>query len=120
MKDRIVRNEFYVGRLFHHEKEQERWLEAKIIGERYKAGEYYDSRSWTVTKFSVRAFKLDAERYSASKARAIFKVTKAAKKLQKRGYELQVIRVRVVHEHLQVGENANALIQLAMLAPDEE
>ena len=118
MQDRVVREEFYIGRLYHREKDKQRWLSAEVTGERYKDGQWYDKREWHWTAHSHRAHRFPTEDYSAGKARAIFKVTKEYKYYVKRGYELQVIRVRVVHEMLQVGENANPLIQLALLAPE--
>jgi len=120
MKARHTDGQHYVGLLVHPEEETELWLRAEITGSRYKNGEWYDTRKWSTTVENTRAFRLPVDDYTAGKARALFKVTKDSKHYMKRGYLLHVVLVTCVREMMSVGENASPLVQLAMLAPDDD
>ena len=64
---------------------------------------------------TVRGPGTMVEDYEPGNVRVILKATAIVKDYTSRGYELHVLRYRLVRELMQIGKHAHPLVQLAML-----
>jgi hypothetical protein len=122
MKDNRV-EAYYVGKLFDPDPEDEFepdfFFCANVTGHRKKNGKVYETRDWDLTDDIDEAKQFPIDKYTVSQVQAIIKVTGLARRWVDQGCRIDVVLVRVTTEITTVGENANPLIQLAMLAPEE-
>lgn len=117
MKDVKV-DAYYVGKL-HDPEDEDFFFCATITGHRKKKGKTYETRDWDLTDEIGKAKRFPVDQYTVSQVQAIIKVTGLAREWVEEGSRIDIVLVRVTTEITLVGENANPLIQLAMLAPEE-
>lgn len=111
--------ECYIGRLVEPEDKGDYrdifYLGAHTKGWRTKGEKRYPVREWHTTYNPEEAEVFAVEDYDAGNVRAILKATSIVKEFTSLGYELHILRYRLVREMMQVGEHAHPLVQLAML-----
>jgi len=119
MKDVKVET-YYVGKLYDPAEEEIDWFfSANVTGHRKKNGKVYETRDWALATYIDEAKQFPVDKYTVSRVQAIIKVTKLAREWVADGCRIDIVLVRITTEITTVGENANPLIQLAMLAPEE-
>jgi hypothetical protein len=117
MKDTHV-DAYYIGKLYD-EDDVDWFFSAEVTGHREKNGKRYETREWDLAAFIDDAKQFPVDQYTVSQVQAIIKVTGLAREWTKKGCRIDIVLVRITTEITTVGENANPLIQLAMLAPEE-
>jgi len=119
MKDSRV-DAYYVGKLRDPDEEEDDWFFGAVVtGHREKNGKLYETRTWDLWDSIENAKRFPVDQYTVSQVQAIIKVTKLAREWVANGCRIDIVLVRITTEITTVGENANPLIQLAMLAPEE-
>ena len=109
---------YYVARLFD-ENDKDFFFQATVTGHRKKKGKVYETREWDLTDEIADAKRFPVEKYTVGQVQAIIKVTDEAKRWKAEGCRIDIVLVRITTEITLVGENANPLIQLALLAPED-